>query len=305
MAPRIAVFVTDTLPPRAKEILTGYEVFESQADDQTLARCQALICWPSRVKADLLGKMKSLRIVQTMSAGVDGLDFASLPPDVQVFSNAGAFTESVAEHAWGLLLGAAKGVHLRNQKATPRRLRAKTLMVLGAGSIGSEVARLAKSIGMKTIGISRSFRSPELFDERYPVSALAEKIPEADAVVMALPLTKGTMGLMNYEVLSRSKEDVVIVNLGRGESVTEEGLIRWLKERPESRFATDVFWRKGGRESFDTQAWDLPNFAGTLHVSGVPSGDDLSGPKVAAAWNVKRYFESGSALNHIEIGEYV
>ena len=305
MAPRIAVCVTDTLPLRAKEILTGYEILESQADDRALARCQVLICWPSRVKGDLLGKMKSLRMVQTMSAGVDNLEFASLPPDVQVFSNAGAFTESVAEHAWGLLLGAAKGVHLRNHKASSRRLRGKTLVVLGAGSIGSEVARLAKTIGMKTVGVSRSFKSPEFFDERYPASALAERIPEADAVVMALPLTKGTAGLMSYEILSRSKEDVVVVNVGRGESVPEEGLIRWLRERPESRFATDVFWTKGGRESFDTQAWDFPNFAGTLHVSGVPSGDDLSGPKVAAAWNVKRYFESGSALNHVDIGEYV
>ena len=71
----------------------------------------------------LLVKMSSLKMVQTLSAGVDTLDFRSLPPGTTVFSNAGAFTASVAEHAWGLLLGVAKGTHLRNVKTTPRRLR--------------------------------------------------------------------------------------------------------------------------------------------------------------------------------------
>ena len=305
MPPRVAVFVTDTLPQQAKEILGSFEVHEVKADDDTLARCQALICWPGRTKGDMLRKMKSLRMVQTMSAGVDNLDFGSLPRDVQVFSNAGAYTESVAEHAWGMLLGVAKGVHLRNQKTTPRRLRGKTLLVLGAGAIGSEVARLSKSVGMKTVGVSRSFKAPEFFDAMWPVSDLGDKLTEADAVVMALPLTKATKGLVGYDLLSRTKQAVMVVNVGRAESVPEEDLLKWLKERPESRFATDVFWIRDGRENYSTAAWELPNFAGTLHISGVPLGEDLSGMKATAAWNVKRYFETGSALNHVEISEYL
>ena len=302
---RATVFVTDSLPAEARDLLSGFEVFESAADDDALARCQALLCWPSRAKAETLRKMTNLKMVQTMSAGVDGLDFGLLPPDTQVFSNAGAFTATVAEHAWGVLLGVAKGMHLRNQKTTPRRLGGKTLMVVGCGSIGSEVARLSKSIEMKTVGVSRSFKSPELFDERYPLSALPERVGSADAIVIALPLTKATRGVIGYEVLAKTKEAVIMVNVGRGETVQEEGLLRWLKEKPESRFATDVYWKKEGKESFSTQAWDLPNFAGTLHVSGVPLGEDMSGVKVAAAWNVRRYFESGKALNHVEIDEYL
>jgi phosphoglycerate dehydrogenase-like enzyme len=303
--PRIAVFVNDNLPKEAKEILGDFEVFESRADDETLARCQGLMCWPYRVKGGLLVKMKNLKMVQTMSAGVDRLDFASLPRDAQVYSNAGAYTESVAEHAWGLLLGTAKGVHLRNRKTTPRKLRGKTLLVLGAGYIGSEVARVSKSIGMRTVGISRSFRSPEHFDEMHAVSALSGKMPDADAVVIALPLTKSTRGIVSHDILSRAKETVIVVNVGRGETVSEEGMIRWLKERPESRFTTDVFWDRDGKESFATPAWDLPNFAGTLHISGLPLGEDLSAVKVAAAWNVRRYFETETALNHVDSTEYV
>ncbi|MDE1858746.1 MAG: 3-phosphoglycerate dehydrogenase [Thaumarchaeota archaeon] len=304
MPSRVAVFVTDTLPKQARDILGAFEVHEVEADDETLGRCQALICWPNRLKGEQLRKMSSLRMVQTISAGVDRMDFASLPRDAQVFSNAGAFTDSVAEHAWGLLLGVAKGMQLRNQRTTPRKLRGKTLLVVGAGAIGSEVARLSKSLGMKTIGVSRSFKAPEAFDEMHPVAALKTVVSEADAVVMALPLTKATTGLMDYEVLSQAKEAVIVVNVGRAESVPEDDLLRWLKERPESRFATDVFWVKDGKENFSAPAWELPNFAGTLHNSGVPLGEDLSSMKVAAAWNVRRYFETGAAVNHVQVGEY-
>ncbi|MDG7010950.1 MAG: 3-phosphoglycerate dehydrogenase [Nitrososphaerota archaeon] len=305
MPERVAVFVTDTLPQEARAVLGDFVVHESQADDGTLAECEALICWPRQARGGLLLKMKKLKMVQTLSAGVDTFDFASLPGGAQVYSNAGAFTESVAEHAWGMLLGVAKGIHLRNQRTTPRRLRGKTLLVLGAGAIGSEVARLSKSLGMKTVGVSRSFRVPEAFDERYPLEYLRDKIPEADAVVMALPLTNSTRGLMSHELLSRAKEAAIIVNVGRAESVPEDDLVAWLGERPESRFATDVFWVKDGREVYSTPAWQLPNFAGTLHISGVPLGEDLAGMKVAAALNVRRYFETGSAANHVDVSEYI
>jgi D-3-phosphoglycerate dehydrogenase len=299
------VLVTDSLPDEARRILAGFDVYEKEAEDKIVSECQALVCWPSRAKPELLQKMTGLKMVQTMSAGVDALDFRSLPSGAQVFSNAGAFTDTVAEHAWGLMLGVAKGVHLRNVKATPRALRGKTLLVIGAGGIGSEVARLSKSLGMKTVGVSRSFKSPEFFDEKHPISSLGQDIAAADAVVITLPLTTATEGLIDYPLLSKAKETVIVVNVGRGETVNEEGLLRWLREKPESRYATDVFWKSGRKEVFDTSAWELQNFAGTLHNSGTPMGEGLVGPKVAAARNVKRFFETGDALNRVRISEYL
>jgi len=303
VAPKI--FVTDSLPDEAKRLLSGFEIYEREAGDEVVAECQALVCWPARAKPELLQKMTGLRMVQTISAGADSLDFGSLPPGTQVFSNAGAFTETVAEHAWGLLLGVAKGVHLRNVNTAPRALRGKTLLVIGAGNIGSEVARLSRSLGMRTIGASRSFKSPEFFDETHPISSLGQDVAAADAIVITLPLTKATRGLIDYQLLSRSKGEVIVVNVGRGETVNEEGLISWLRERPESRYVTDVFWKSGRKEVFATGAWALQNFAGTLHNSGKPVGEGLVGPKVAAARNVKLFFETGDALNRVHINEYL
>jgi D-3-phosphoglycerate dehydrogenase len=302
---KTGIFVTATLPDQARSILEGLDIFEVEADDASLAQCQVLMAWPMRAGKELLGKMRSLRMVQALSAGVDGLDFASLPPGIHVYSNAGAYTESVAEHAWGLLLGAAKGLHARRQRVVPRRLRDRTLLVVGCGAIGSEIARLAKSVGMNTVGVSRSFKVPDIFKERHGTGDLRKVMGVADAIAIALPLTKRTAGLIDYDTLMLSNESVTIVNVGRGETVSEEGLIRWLRERPESRYTTDVFWKRKGRETFDTEAWNLPNFSGTLHISGVPLGDKLEHPMVEAAKNVRRFLETGNALNRVDLTEYM
>jgi lactate dehydrogenase-like 2-hydroxyacid dehydrogenase len=134
---------------------------------------------------------------------------------------------------------------------------------------------------------------------------MAPDIEAADAIVITLPLTNNTKGMIGYRLLMKSKENAIVVNVGRGDTIDEKGLLRWLKERPESRFATDVFWKKRGKEVFTTRAWELPNFAGTLHDSGTPVGEDLKGPKIAAARNVRRFFESGEALNRVEPREYL
>ncbi len=298
------IFVTDVLPDEARAVLSGFDLFEREADDAALARCEVLMAWPGRVTPELLRKMGSLRMVQSMAAGVDALDFSSLRPGVEVFSNAGAFTENVGEHAWGILLGAAKGVHSRRQRVVPRALRMKTLLVVGCGAIGSEVARLSRSLGMKTVGLSRSFASPEQFDERRPLSDLGEVIGSADAIVIALPLTRSTRGLFGAETLARAKETVVIANVGRGELVDEAAMMGWLRSRPESRYVTDVFWKENGKEDFESPAWGMSNFSGTLHVAGTPVGENLLKAKLAAATNVRRFLDTGSARNRTDPSEY-
>jgi D-3-phosphoglycerate dehydrogenase len=296
----------DRMAPEAREVLSAYDVYEQGADDVSLAACRALMTWPSRPKGELFAKMKGLKMIQSLAAGVDALDFASVPAGVEVFSNVGAYTESAAEHAWGLALGVAKGVHAGRKRLPPRHLRSKTLLVVGCGAIGSEVARLARSsLGMATIGVSRSFRHPELFDERRPVGDLAEVVGRADLLVNALPLTRSTRSVFDHQLLSRTKPTVVVVNIGRGETMEEGAVMKWLKERPESRYATDVFWKPGGKEDFDSPVWDLPNFGGTMHTASAQDPEAIVRAQVAAAENVKLFLETGSAMNRVNIEEYL
>ncbi len=287
-------------------MLSGCDVYDQTADDKTLSECEVLLAWPFRAKRQLLSKMKKLKMVQTLSAGVDDMDFDALPQGVQVFSNAGAYTETAAEHAWGIALGVAKGVHNGRKRLPPRHLRSKVLLVVGCGAIGCEVARLARSsLGMTTVGVSRSFKSPELFDETHPLSDLVEVIGKADMIVDSLPLTRETVSVINARVLSKAKETAILVNIGRGATVDEADVTAWLKERPESRYATDVFWKREGREAFDSPIWDLPNFGGTMHTASAQDREALVNAEIAAARNVKLFLETGTARNRVNISEYV
>ena len=301
---RSGIAISDQLTARAAEILQAYDVHVLPADEAFLSGCRVLLGWPSRIKPEVLKRMKMLEMIQSLSAGVDALPLSEIPLGVKICSNAGAYTKPVAEHAWGLLLGLAKGMHLRNHRATPRMLRGKTLLVVGAGGIGSEVARLSKSLEMKTLGVSRSFYHPEDFDEMHGPEELRNLVARADAIALALPLNGATRGLIDSDLLLRMNENVLVVNVGRGETVREEDLVRWLRRRPESRYATDVFWKKDGKEVFDTPAWELPNFGGTLHISGVPLGSSLEVPFAQAAENVREFLETGRARNVVDRADY-
>jgi D-3-phosphoglycerate dehydrogenase len=300
------IFATGKLHDKAKSVLEGFGLVEVQADERTLAECEILVSWPSAIDWGLVSRMKSLRVIQTISAGVDDIDFSSLRPGVRVFSNAGAYTEFASEHAWGLLLAAAKGVGAR-RKVEPYLLNGKTLLVIGCGSIGSEAARIGKSaFGMRTVGVSRSFKMPHVFDRTLPVSGLAGVMSDADAVVVALPLNVQTRSLLDYGMLSRAKSRIVIVNVGRAEVVDLPSILRILHERQETRFATDVFWRVGTKEDFESRIWDEPNFTGTLHTAGgFGSEEALRRAELAAAENVRHLLTTGSAANEVNPADYI
>lgn len=301
------IYSQEKLDERAAKVIEEFGLLQVEASDEQLAHCDLVMGWPSRINSGLIAKMPTLRYVQSLSAGVDSLDFRSLPPGVLVYSNAGGYTGPVAEQAWALGLAMAKGVNQKKERVVPRPLRGRTLLVLGAGGIGCEVARIAKaSLGMRTVGLSRSFSVPEVFDERRPISDLKSVIGEADLMVDALPSTAFTKGLLDYETLKRAKETVVLVNVGRGDTIDESAILRILRERPETRFGTDVFWRGETRESFETPLWELPNFGGTLHTGGGGGGEEgFVQAQVAAAENVRLVLTTGKGRNLVPPEEYV
>jgi phosphoglycerate dehydrogenase-like enzyme len=302
----LRVFVNSELGERARSILSDFELVGEGTGAEALGSCVAALLWPFRLPDETWTKLSGVRVLQTLSAGVDGVRFDLLPRDAVVLSNAGAYAESVGEHAWSLVLGAAKGLHQRKVRSTPRPLRRRTLLVLGCGAIGCEVARLARvSLSMRTIGVSRSFRHPEYFDEVHPVSELAAVASSADVIVLALPLTVHTRSMLNYDILCSCEDAVIVANVGRGETVDEESMYRILKERPEARYVTDVYWEKDGKESFETRLWDLPNFAGTLHTAGMGGGrESLEKVIEMAARNLREYLREGKASNLIDKSEY-
>ena len=297
------IISTEKLPEECKRLLKNVK---DEFSEEDLERADIIMLWPSQIRT-ILPKAKSLKVIQCFTAGVDGIPFEILPKDVVVFSNAGAYSVPVAEHAFALIMTLAKGIGKKERIVVPYLLSDKTLLVLGGGGIGSEVARIGKTaFNMYVIGISRSFKKPEFFDEKYDLDKLKDVISRADYIVDALPLNKFTRGILNYDVLSRTKENCVIVNVGRGETIVEDDIYRILKERKGLRFGTDVFWRKDGTEDFNSKLWELENFTGTPHTAGAYGNEAVKIHAITEACkNVYRYITTGKAENKIRIEEYI
>ncbi len=235
-------------------------------------------------------------------------------------SNAGAYSDEVAEYALALLLSAAKRVvelhvSLRDQKWTLKRtldegseitvLREKVLGILGFGGIGSVVGRIAKPFGMQIYAYSRKKSAARGVKFFTGPGGLSELLKKSDGVVLALPLTSQTAKIMNAERLSEMRKDGILVNVARGELVDEKAVYEHLVANPNFRYATDVWWYRENRESLKTDFpfLSLPNFIGTPHVSG-PSGLATGQPVKLAVENTIRYLKGLRPRNIVNPEEY-
>ncbi len=319
------VLSTVKLPEDSLKALSNLaEVYElpnlsERGLEEVVPRVNVLMCWCSREfdLAKWISRMANLEVIQTFSAGVDHLPYGVIPGKVRIFSNAGAYSEPVAEHAWAMILALAKGVYSRtmdrhtylNDPAySPRRITGANLLVLGTGGIGREVARIGKlAFRMHTIGVNRSGRPVEYFDEVYPSSRLREALPKGDVVVIALPLNKYTRRLIGRQELELLPRGAIVVNVGRGDVVDEEALYEFLSRRRDVRFGTDVFWDYGQGESFTTKTplLSLPNFLGTPHVAGGAQREVAENAVRIAVNNVLRYLRGEAPLNEVDRSDYI
>ena len=282
--------------------------------------CLLVFSWPSQLTSQRLQEMTSLRFIQSILAGVNHIPFASLNKSVIVSSNAGAYSDEVAEYAWALLLSAAKRivelhVSLREQKWTLKRtldegseitvLRKKILGILGFGGIGTVVGRIAKGLGVQIYAYSRKKSAAKGVKFFTGPGGLSELLKKSDGVVLALPLTSQTARIMNAERLSEMKKDGILVNVARGELVDEKAVYEHLVANPNFRYATDVWWYRENRESLKTDFpfLSLPNFIGTPHVSG-PSGLATGQPVKLAVENTIRYLKGLRPRNIVNPEEY-
>jgi phosphoglycerate dehydrogenase-like enzyme len=282
--------------------------------------CLLVFSWPTQLTAERLQRMTNLRFIQSILAGVNHIPFANLDKNVIVSSNAGAYSEEVAEYAWALLLSAAKRVvelhvSLREQRWTLRRtldegseitvVREKILGILGFGGIGNAVCRIAKGFGMQVYAFSRKKSAVKGIRFFIGTNGLSDLLKKSDAVVLALPLTSQTARIINAERLSKMKKDAILVNIARGELVDEKSVYDHLVANPNFRYATDVWWYRESRESLKTDYpfLSLPNFIGTPHVSG-PSGLATGRPVQLAVENTIKFLKGLKPRNVVNPDEY-
>lgn len=225
-----------------------------------------------------------LRWIHFTTSGIDkALKNGGFPKGVLVTNSAGLRAASVAEHALALLLFLARRfrtvetARLRHDwirdEVTPSvvSLRDRTLVILGLGAIGREVARKARAFDMRVVGVSRAYQPDGLVDEVYPRERAKEALAQADAVVVSLPSTPETRGFLDADKLSAMKNTAFVVNVSRGDLINEGDLIAACRAGAIAGAGLDVTTVEP--TPADSPLWGLENVVLTPHIAGTGSDD--------------------------------
>lgn len=255
-------FVFCQSPEEAKQYASDAEIYVTYGGD---------------VNETLIQQAPKLKWIAVLSAGVDGFPFSLLQQREIIVTNArGIHAIQMSEYAISMLLQVYRAEkkfienernHVWDKTIRIREITGKTMVIVGTGAIGQGVARLAKAFQMKTIGISRSGKEKEHFDEVYTIQSLKDKLQEADFVISVIPSTKETKEIFTYEEFQAMPEHAVFLNMGRGDAVNEEDLLKAIREREIDHAILDVFQHEPLPE--DHPFWDEEHITVTPHVAGL------------------------------------
>ena len=220
--------------------------------------------------AEVMTRMTSLEVVQTLTAGVDNVRGA-LPEGVLLCNGRGIHDASTAELAVTLVLASLRGVpdFVRAQDRHEWRpgwfpaLADKRVLVLGHGAIGAAVEARLRPFEVDVVRVARSAR-----DGVHAVAELPELLPEADVVIVVVPLTDDTRGLVDAAFLDRMKDGALLVNVARGAVVVTADLVAAL-EAGRIRAAVDV--AETEPLPSDDPLWSAPDLLISPHVGGSSS----------------------------------
>lgn len=267
-----------------------------------LSRAVALIGWnPSReLPRGALDDAPELRFIQLLSAGADSVDFRAIPGHVMVAGNVGAYAAPMAEHVLAMALALARRLPQRhaelargefNQREPLMTLDGAVCAILGFGGIGSATASLMRACGASIHAVNTSGRTSEPVDFAATLADLDQVLAAADVLVIALPLTRTTRGLIGARELSLMKPGAILINVARGAIVDERALYEHLVASPAFSAGIDAWWHEPPADSpfrTDFPFFELPNVLGSPHDSAIVPGVLRAGVARAAA-NVRRF----------------
>ncbi|MBV8184470.1 MAG: D-2-hydroxyacid dehydrogenase [Hyphomicrobiales bacterium] len=263
---------------------TGLRSFEVRAPDELAQRIgEADVLVVSGMwKNELLEKATKLRFIQSIGSGVDQFAQDELRARGVRLANAqGVNARAVAEHAMALMLALVRRLpeardnqgkhHWRAMIGDLTRredeLSGKTLLIVGLGTIGNRLAKLAKAFDMHVIGFRRD---PSIgrgnADEVHAIGVLKSFLPRADFVTLTCPLTRDTEGLIDAQALRAIKPSAFLINVARGRCVDEAALIEALTERRIAGAGIDVTQEEPLAAA--SSLWGMEHVLLTPHTAG-------------------------------------
>jgi phosphoglycerate dehydrogenase-like enzyme len=245
-----------------------------------------------------LGQLPDVQVVQTQVAGYDGL--VELLPEGVVLCNAqGVHDDATAEHAVGLALAVLRRIpeavrghgSWQGLQTGMRSLADARVLILGYGSIGRAVAERLVPMKARVTAVATAERDDDLIGRVRSTGELPELLPDQDVVIVLVPLSERTRGLVGDDFLARLPDGAVVVNVARGGVVDTEAVIR---HAPRLRFALDVTDPEPLPDGHPL--WDAPDVLITPHVAG---GTTAMLPRVAALVRsqLRRWVDGESLAN--------
>jgi len=268
---------------------------------QALALEGANVVIVARGDEALQAAAQRLRWIQCMGAGIEALLVPEVSPRVTITRVAGIFGPWMAEYALGWCLWVTQRMDGFRASQRARRwapidpipLRGQTLCVIGLGDIGARIARSGRALGMRAIGVSRTGRPVTGVSRVYRTRALTAALAEADFVVLTVPLSPATRGLLDAAALAAMKPSAWLINVARGPIVDEDAMVEALRAGRIAGAILDVFDIEPLPPTHPL--WTLPNVVITPHISG-PSTPREIAPLFAD--NLRRYL-AGRPLRHV------
>ncbi len=261
-----------------------------------------------QVYAALRAPGATVRWLHFISAGREGYEELGWPAGVTVTYAAGGVSPAVAEHAMALLLALARRVPDLISTVMPRRafdrtlvaprarsLEGTTLLIVGHGHIGRELARRAHAFDMRVVTVARTPREDPHVDRALPLTELHAALAQADAIVVAIALTPDTTHLMSDAELAACKPGALLVNVARGPIVDQQALARALASGQIGGAALDV--TDPEPLPADDPLWESPNLIVSPHYAGSGSPRSLQRLAQGVADNIRRLQAGEPLLN--------
>jgi len=272
------ILISDAFDPSLPEKL---KAFGEVTDDKSMVPEVDVVLVRSKTKCrrDYIDQAKNLRLIIRGGVGLDNIDVDyARSKGIQVFNTAEASAVAVAELAFALMISVPTRMvegHVgmmnhewRKKELKRTELMGKTLGLVGAGNIGTELARRGIGFGMRVIAYDPLLKGHELLD----LVSLEELFKESDYLSLHVPLTDETKGMINSETLATMKDGVVIINTARGKCVDEEDMVEALKSGKVRAYATDVWY--SDPPDADCPLYDAPNVVMTPHL-GASSRENM------------------------------
>ncbi|MBP2626715.1 MAG: Glyoxylate reductase [Firmicutes bacterium] len=271
-----------------------------------IADTDILLTWGAMDIHPLYLTAPKLKWVHALSAGVENLLFSEIKSDTTLLTNSkGIHGIPISEHVLAMMLTFTRGLNMFIRQQTQKHwkrvhvgeIHDKTIGIVGLGSIGREIAKKAKGMGMQVVASKQTMTTELFVDKLYTPDQLHELLAISDFVVIALPLVEETTNLFTIKEFAAMKSSAYFINIARGAVVKQDDLVTALAQGLIKGAGLDVFDHEPLSET--SPLWDMPNVIITPHLAAL-SPNYMDRAIKLFADNLSRFIQHKEMLNIID-----